>query len=428
MLDGLTAYRVTGKGFEGYRDAVRLARNGRRRMSRIARLAERLSRPLLVTRPANIRYLTGMGDSTNAAVLVEPDGEATFYTDFRYADAARALPDVTFVQTQRHVVGALATLLSGREIGADPRAPDLRTLGGASRRWRRGPCPMAGDVEALRAVKDAGEIEAIRRAAAISDTVFAELATESFRRSNRARARLADRSSLPRARRRAQLVRHDGRVRRDGSSTTRRRPATRRSRPGTMVVVDGGCVVDGYCSDCTRTFLTGDEPRLLELYGICLQAQLDGLAAVRAGVTGREADAASRVAIGAAGYGERFGHGLGHGVGLEIHEAPSLRPESTDTLVAGNIVTVEPGIYLDGDVGVRIEDLVARDRGRVRAADDRDERPDRRRLARGGRRGRSRARRAPRRASRCRPRRRRREALPRRGHAPARPVRRPGRP
>jgi Xaa-Pro aminopeptidase len=325
-------------------------------MSRITRLAERLSRPLLVTRPANIRYLTGMGDSSNAAVLVEPDGQATFYTDFRYADAARALPEVTFVQTQRHVVGALASLLAGRELGADPehltfsRWEELRSGGVAL-------VPTGGDVEALRAVKDASEVDAIRRAAAISDVVFGELATDRFvgrterelvwQIDRRFRELGAERSSFD-----TMVGFGEMGARPHGEARDEKIPT------GTMVVVDGGCVVDGYCSDCTRTFLTGDDPRLRELYGVCLQAQLDGLAAVRAGVTGRDADAASRVAIEAAGLGERFGHGLGHGVGLEIHEAPSLRPESTDTLVAGNVVTVEPGIYLDGDVGVRIEDLV----------------------------------------------------------------------
>jgi Xaa-Pro aminopeptidase len=125
-----------------------------------------------------------------------------------------------------------------------------------------------------------------------------------------------------------------------------------------MVIVDTGCVVEGYCSDCTRTFLTGEDERLLDLYRLCAQAQLDGLAAVRAGRTAREVDAASRVAITEAGLAERYGHGLGHGVGLEIHEAPGLRPESSDVLESGNIITIEPGLYLDGDVGVRIEDLV----------------------------------------------------------------------
>src|SRR5262249_23030848 len=128
---------------------------------------------------------------------------------------------------------------------------------------------------------------------------------------------------------------------------------------GTLVTVDAGCVVDGYCSDCTRTFATGELPReLADAYALCLQAQLDGLSAVRAGAYGPDVDAASRVAIEAAGLGDRYGHGLGHGVGLDVHEAPVLRPESEDTLVAGNMVTVEPGIYLPGTGGVRIEDLV----------------------------------------------------------------------
>jgi Xaa-Pro aminopeptidase len=134
-------------------------------------------------------------------------------------------------------------------------------------------------------------------------------------------------------------------------------------RAGTAVIVDAGCVVDGYCSDCTRTFLTEGPAdvharRILEVYRLCAQAQRDGLAAARPGAHGRDVDAASRVAIEAAGLGKAYGHGLGHGVGLEIHEGPVLRPESEDTLVPGNVVTVEPGIYLAGDFGVRIEDLV----------------------------------------------------------------------
>jgi Xaa-Pro aminopeptidase len=118
-------------------------------------------------------------------------------------------------------------------------------------------------------------------------------------------------------------------------------------------------VFDGYCSDCTRTFATGDLPDVLErAYGICLEAQLAGLAAVRPGVGGADADAAARNVIEEAGYGEAFGHGLGHGVGLVVHEEPALRRESTDVLGPGHVVSVEPGIYLPGLGGIRIEDLV----------------------------------------------------------------------
>ena len=129
---------------------------------------------------------------------------------------------------------------------------------------------------------------------------------------------------------------------------------------GTLVTVDMGCIVDGYCSDCTRTFATGElPPQLAEVYELVSQAQLDGLAAVRAGASGVEVDAASRTAIAEAGLADAYGHGLGHGVGLEVHEAPTLRPESTSVLAAGNVVTVEPGLYLPGVGGCRIEDLVA---------------------------------------------------------------------
>jgi Xaa-Pro aminopeptidase len=126
-----------------------------------------------------------------------------------------------------------------------------------------------------------------------------------------------------------------------------------------FVTVDAGCIVDGYCSDCTRTFSTGDPPsRLAEAYSVCLEAQLAGLSAVRPGVSGRDADAAARELIEAAGLGWAFGHGLGHGVGIEVHEAPSARPESKEVLQPGNTLTVEPGIYLPGEGGIRIEDLV----------------------------------------------------------------------
>jgi Xaa-Pro aminopeptidase len=131
--------------------------------------------------------------------------------------------------------------------------------------------------------------------------------------------------------------------------------------PGQLVVVDLGCKLDGYCSDCTRTFATGDlDDQALEVYELVERAQLEALGAIRAGAGCREVDGVARSIIESAGYGERFGHGLGHGVGIEVHEAPRLSrlaPEDA-RLEAGNVVTVEPGVYLPGELGVRIEDLV----------------------------------------------------------------------
>ena len=138
-----------------------------------------------------------------------------------------------------------------------------------------------------------------------------------------------------------------------------RPPIDRAVEAGETVVIDAGAMVDGYCADCTRTFATGPLPdELRSAYTTCLEGQLAGLQAVRAGVTGVDADAAARAVIEAAGLGEKFGHGLGHGVGLDVHEAPRLSRESNDTLAAGNVATVEPGVYLEGLGGIRIEDLV----------------------------------------------------------------------
>lgn len=325
-------------------------------MTRIERLAGRLEAPLLVTSLVNVRYLTGLG-SSNAAVLVDPAGEATLYTDFRYAEAAREIGGVTFHQTPRLVVTALAELLSGKRVAVEAAHLSL-----ASADQLRGGgvdlVPTQGLVESLRAVKEPAELEALRRAGETSDRVYEELARQPF----------VGRTEVDLAWWIEQAWHHAGA---DGPSfdaivafgeNGARPHAKLRDVPipeGTLVVVDAGCVVDGYCSDCTRTFFTGEpKGRLRELYDLCLQAQLDGLAAVRPGAAGHDVDAASRVAIDAAGHGEHYGHGLGHGVGLDIHEEPSLRPQSDSVLEPGNVVTVEPGIYLSGDVGVRIEDLV----------------------------------------------------------------------
>jgi Xaa-Pro aminopeptidase len=135
-------------------------------------------------------------------------------------------------------------------------------------------------------------------------------------------------------------------------------PGDRVVQEGDLVLVDAGAVVDGYCSDCTRTFAVGElSDSLRGLYEVVREAQQAGVDAVRAGVSGRDADAAARAVIVEAGYGENFGHGLGHGLGLLVHEAPYLRPEWEKELAAGNVVTVEPGIYLSGVAGIRIEDL-----------------------------------------------------------------------
>jgi Xaa-Pro aminopeptidase len=323
---------------------------------RTAALATRLELPLLVTDSANVWYLVGLR-SSNAALLVEPDGSATVYADFRYAEKARALEGVTFVETSRDLLASLAENLSGRRLAFEEEQVTVaghRVLveGGVEL------VPTAGLVEALRAVKDDVELDAIRRAAALSDQVFAALADERFvGRTEKELVWWIERSFRETG---AETLAFSSIVAAgETGASPHADPGERAIERGMLVTVDTGCTVDGYCSDCTRTFSTGELPgRLADAYALCLEAQLAGLAAVRPGVSGRDADAASREPVDAAGLGWAYGHGLGHGVGIEVHEAPVLRPESKDVLEPGNVVTVEPGIYLPGEGGVRIEDLV----------------------------------------------------------------------
>jgi Xaa-Pro aminopeptidase len=325
-------------------------------VSRLGRLTALLELPLLVTSPANQRYLTGLR-SSNAAILVEPDGGATIYADFRYAEAARAVQGATFVETARNLLPEVGALIASREIGFEPA--HLSYTG-----WRAltdagvSAVPVPGQVEKLRSVKGDDELAAIRTAAALSDDVFSALAEERF--TGRTERELAWWVECAFRERGAEALSFPAIVA-VGENGARPHAVPRdvTIEGATLAVVDAGCMLDGYCSDCTRTFFVGDPgDELRDAYALCAQAQLDGLAAVAPGVTGRNADAASHVAIDAAGLGWAYGHGLGHGVGIEIHEGPVLRPESDDVLAVGNVVTVEPGIYLPGVGGVRIEDLV----------------------------------------------------------------------
>jgi Xaa-Pro aminopeptidase len=332
-------------------------------MTRIERLAALLEEPLLVAGPpyveggqANVRYLTGL-QSSNAAVLVEPDGSATLFTDFRYAHRAREVAGVELVETPRGLIPAIAEHLSGRRI-----AFEAQHLPYAAFRTLADACavvvPASGLVESLRAVKDEEEIAAMRRAGALSDEVFAALAHERFAgRTERELAWWIERRFREGG---AEAVSFEVVVAAGPTASSPHAvPGDRRIETGVLVVVDAGCVVDGYCSDCTRTFAVGEvSERLTGLHALCLEAQFVGLEAVAPGAHGREVDALSRKPVEAADLGWAYGHGLGHGVGLQIHEGPVLRPESDDVLEAGNVVTVEPGIYLPGDCGVRIEDLV----------------------------------------------------------------------
>ncbi len=329
--------------------------------SRLDALTEQLKLPLLVTNLVNIRYLTGF-DSSNAALLVRPRGGATLYTDFRYIESARQVVGVDVQLSKRSLIQELAAKLSGRiQFEADVM-PYLQ--------WERLGAekvtlvPTVGLVQALRAVKDDEELAAIGRAARVADRAFEALTAETW----------VGRSEKEVAWRLRELLHAHGA---EGPSfdaivafgpngaKPHGTPGDTILEPRSLVVVDWGAMIGGYASDCTRTVSTGSPPeRLREAYEVCRSAQRRACDGIKAGMTGIDADLLARDPIAEAGFGEEFGHGLGHGVGLEVHEAPRLSTESSDVLAAGNVVTIEPGIYLEGLGGVRIEDLaVVRDNG-----------------------------------------------------------------
>jgi Xaa-Pro aminopeptidase len=328
-------------------------------MTRLERLQAELERPLLVTSEANVRYLTGFR-SSNAALLVEAK-RVRLCTDSRFTAVAKRVSGVEVVDIGRDLFAGLAELLVG-EVFFEAEAVTVAAFeklhsGGASL------AAAGGLVEELRAVKDESELEQIRCAAEVTNKAYERLASEPFT-----------------GRREVDLAWHMRELFHQLGAEEEAFPTIVASGPngafphaeaserivqeGDFVVVDAGAVVDGYCADCTRTFVCGEPAdesadELRRAYEVCLAAEDAGIAAVRAGALAREVDAAARDLIEASEFTGAFGHGLGHGVGVEVHEAPNLRAEAGDTrLEAGNVVTVEPGIYLEGLGGVRIEDLV----------------------------------------------------------------------
>lgn len=331
------------------------------RADRLAALAaEEGLDALLVTGMVNLRWLTGFTGTSGLAVV--GGGIRAFVTDFRYVEqAADQAADFAQHRCERELADALPAVLDGRvRIGFDDAHLSVKGHRDLVERLPGAELVSAGGlVERLRVVKDPAEIEAIRAAAALADAAFeATLAAGLVGRTERAVA-LALEDEM--RRRGAQRPSFDSIV---ASGPHGALPhAVPRDEPipaGSLVVIDWGAELDGYCSDCTRTVAAGEvDAAAAEVYGIVLDAQEAAVAAVAPGAGGREVDGVARDVIAAAGHGDAFGHGLGHGVGLEVHEAPRLSKASEATLAAGNVVTVEPGVYLPGRFGVRIEDLVA---------------------------------------------------------------------
>ena len=321
---------------------------------RLARLQGLLEEPLLITNPVNVVYLVGF-HSSNCALLVERD-RVRLFTDFRYLQAARAVEHAETVQTKRNVIAELAETLTGR-VGFEATAVSYANYE-LLQNGTLEPVATYGVVEQLRAVKDVGELDALRKACAITDRVFEQLIEVPF----------VGRTEREVAWDLVQLFHAEGGEGLAfesivGSGPTGSRPHARAGDrtigTGELVVIDTGTTIDGYASDYTRTFATGPlDGEAMEVYETVLKAQRAALDGIRAGVSGVDVDALARGVIDGSPFAGAMGHGLGHGLGLDVHELPRLSTESSDVLVSGNVVTVEPGIYLDGKFGVRIEDDV----------------------------------------------------------------------
>ncbi|HET7052484.1 MAG TPA: aminopeptidase P family protein [Solirubrobacterales bacterium] len=322
-----------------------------------ASLAERELDLMLVTELDNVRYLTGF-TGTNGACVCGPDTRL-FLTDFRYTERAAAeVEGWETVTVTDDWLGGIAARLTGR-FGFEDDHVSVRLLERLRDKLDTGVDAVAagGSVEALRRVKDSGELAAIEAASELADEVWRWSVERGLGgRSEREVARAAE-----------------ARIRELGGDPSfpaivaagpngalpHAEPGERTIGQGELVVFDMGVKLDGYCSDGTRTYAVGEPGgRAREVYETVLDAQAAALDAVAAGIGGEALDGVARERIAAAGYGDRFGHGLGHGVGLEVHEAPRVSPRSEDVLAAGEVVTIEPGVYLPGELGVRIEDLV----------------------------------------------------------------------
>jgi len=342
---------------------------------RISRLQKRLRRrkidAFLVTEPNNRRYLSGftatdhnIGESSGA-LLVPARGKGFLLTDFRYQlQAEREVDHLQVKIYRRGLTTLLTTLLKKYDIASLAFESDYtlhstyRTMKKALKKESIDLKPLSGIIEKMRRIKDKEEIALIRQSVALNEQVFTDIFPSITASHTEIDIALA-------------LEQHMRRLGASGASfdtivASGENSALPHAVPtGLAITADGpltidmGLVLNGYCSDMTRTFVPGKTTKkYTKIHRIVRQAQLAGMAAIRAGVSGREVDKTARDIIEDAGYGKYFGHSLGHGVGLAVHEAPRLSTRSRDTLKAGMVVTVEPGIYLPGWGGIRLENMV----------------------------------------------------------------------
>jgi Xaa-Pro aminopeptidase len=326
-------------------------------------MRERRLAAALIWAPANVRYLAGF-TGTEGTLLIT-DQRAVFLTDSRYTEQAGAqvAPYGFTVHTFKNKFKETAELARQSGAGAVGFEEEVATVGQykqlAAEFGAIALEPIGKLATNLRLVKDAGEIAAIRRAVIVQEEALEAVAPQLTPGASEWDVSLALEFEM--RKRGASAVSFETIV---GSGPRGAMPhgvaSDKKIERGELIVIDWGCIVDGYCSDQTVTFAVG-EPRdadAKKVYEIVRRAQAACIAAIRPGMEMKDIDKAARAIIADAGYGSYFGHGVGHGVGLEIHEEPRVNPLGTGVAEVGMVFTVEPGVYLPGRFGVRLEDIV----------------------------------------------------------------------
>ncbi|MFC1926510.1 M24 family metallopeptidase [Chloroflexota bacterium] len=342
-------------------------------VNRLSKLRDKLGESnldaLIISQRENRRYLSGFVGS--AGFLIVSQDRAVLATDFRYVEQAQyQAPDCDIIRIEGDPAKWFPRLVSDigvLRLGFEARDFSYGQFARAAGETGKGVSlvPTEGLVESLRMVKEAGELEYLEKAAAMADAALEEVLPRINAGVSEKEVAWALESSL----------------RRNGSETLpfdiivasgpnaalpHARPGDRVIQDNEPVVIDFGARVGGYVSDITRTVCPGGgDKELHRIYDIVLGAQLTAISTLEAGMSGEQADRLARMVISQAGYGDAFGHGLGHGVGLAAHEGPRIGPGSTDIVAEDMVFTIEPGVYIPGWGGVRIEDTVVLKEGRV---------------------------------------------------------------
>lgn len=321
---------------------------------------------MLVTDLINVRYLSGFSGSNGALLVFADDREAVLATDGRYrTQAAQQAPDLEVAIERavgRHLAGRAGQDGVGK-LGYESHVvtvDGMDALSAALEGHNTELVRASGTVETLREVKDAGELALLRLACEAADAALTDLIERGGLRPGRTEREVSRQLENLMLDHGADAISFETIVAAGpNSAIPHHRPTDAVLASGDFVKIDFGALVAGYHSDMTRTFVLGNAADWqLEIYELVAEAQRAGREALHPGAELRDVDGAARKMIADAGYGEHFGHGLGHGVGLQIHEAPGIGATSAGTLLAGSVVTVEPGVYLPGRGGVRIEDTL----------------------------------------------------------------------